>query len=144
MIIAKLDRLARNVHFVSGLMESGVEFLAVDNPHANKIMVHIMAAFAEFEREQISERTKAGLERTKARGVELGKHGKVIALQNQQTAQTRATALAPVLAEIRAAGHTTVRAICDELNRCKIPTARGATWHIPSTYALLKRSGDSG
>jgi hypothetical protein len=58
LIIAKLDRLARNVHFISGLMESGVDFVAADNPHANKLMVHLLAAFAEHEREQISQRTK--------------------------------------------------------------------------------------
>jgi DNA invertase Pin-like site-specific DNA recombinase len=59
LIIAKLDRLARNVHFISGLMESGVEFVAA--AHANKLMVHLLAAFAEHEREQISQRTKAAL-----------------------------------------------------------------------------------
>jgi hypothetical protein len=58
LIIAKLDRLARNVHFISGLMESGVDFVAADNPHANRLMVHLLAAFAEHEREQISKRTK--------------------------------------------------------------------------------------
>jgi hypothetical protein len=58
LIIAKLDRLARNVHFISGLMESGVDFVAADNTHANKLMMHMLAAFAEHEREQISQRTK--------------------------------------------------------------------------------------
>ena len=61
MIIAKLDRLARNVHFISGLMESGIDFVAADNPHATKLMVHLLAAFAEHEREQISQRTKDAL-----------------------------------------------------------------------------------
>ena len=69
LIIAKLDRLARNVHFVSGLMESGVDFVAADNPHANKLMVHMLAAFAEHEREQISQRTKDALAAAKARGI---------------------------------------------------------------------------
>jgi hypothetical protein len=55
----KLDRLARNVHFISGLLESGVDFVAADNPHANKLMVHLLAAFAEHEREQISQRKDA-------------------------------------------------------------------------------------
>ena len=77
LIIAKLDRLARNVAFISKLMESGVEFLAVDNPHANKLMVHMLAAFAEHEREQISLRTKAALQAAKARGVQLGKHSSI-------------------------------------------------------------------
>lgn len=61
LVIAKLDRLARNVHFVSGLMESGVEFVACDNPHATKVLIHIIAAFAEYEAEAISARTKAAL-----------------------------------------------------------------------------------
>jgi DNA invertase Pin-like site-specific DNA recombinase len=139
LVIAKLDRLARNVHFVSGLMESRVEFLAVDNPHANKLMVHMMAAFAEHEREQISERTKAGLERAKARGVKLGSYGKTIAQANRLEAAQRAEAMAPLLAEIRAAGLTTVRAICDELNRRQIPTPRGGIWHLPTVHTLLQR-----
>ena len=75
LIIAKLDRLARNVHFVSGLMESGVDFVAADNPHANKLMVHMLAAFAEHEREQISQRTKDALAAAKARGIRLGRNG---------------------------------------------------------------------
>lgn len=54
LLIAKLDRLARNVHFVSGLMESGLDFVACDNPHANRLMVHMLAAFAEHERDMIS------------------------------------------------------------------------------------------
>lgn len=73
LLIAKLDRLARNVAFVSNLMESGVEFLAVDMPQANKFTSHILAAVAEYEAEMISKRTKAALESAKARGVRLGK-----------------------------------------------------------------------
>jgi DNA invertase Pin-like site-specific DNA recombinase len=68
LIIAKLDRLARNVHFISGLIESAVDFVAADNPHANRLMVHMLAAFAEHEREQISTRTKDALAAAKARG----------------------------------------------------------------------------
>src|SRR6202051_1034902 len=72
LVIAKLDRLARNVHFISGLMESGVEFIAADMPTANKLTVHIMAAFAEHEAAMISARTKAALQAAKARGTNLG------------------------------------------------------------------------
>src|ERR671917_1097190 len=72
LVIAKLDRLARNVHFISGLMESGVEFVAVDMPHANRLTLHILAAVAEHEREMISQRTKAALAAAKARGKRLG------------------------------------------------------------------------
>jgi DNA invertase Pin-like site-specific DNA recombinase len=72
LIIAKLDRLARNVHFLSGLMESGVDFIACDNPHANKLTIHILAAVAEDETQRISERTKAAMAVYKARGGVLG------------------------------------------------------------------------
>ncbi len=70
--LAKLDQLARNVAFVSNLMESGVEFCAVDFPQANRLTVHILAAVAEHEAKAISERTKAALQAAKARGVTLG------------------------------------------------------------------------
>jgi DNA invertase Pin-like site-specific DNA recombinase len=70
LIIAKLDRLSRNLAFIATLMESGVEFLAADNPHANKLTVHILAAVAQHER--VSERTRSALQAAKARGQKLG------------------------------------------------------------------------
>jgi DNA invertase Pin-like site-specific DNA recombinase len=72
LVIAKLDRLSRNLAFIATLMDSGVEFLAVDNPHANKLTVHILAAVAQHEREMISERTRCALQAAKARGKKLG------------------------------------------------------------------------
>ena len=72
LVIAKLDRLARKVHFVSSLMESGVEFVAADNPHANKLTIHILVAMAEHEAEMISDRTKKALAAAKKRGTVLG------------------------------------------------------------------------
>lgn len=71
LVIAKLDRLARNVHFISGLMESNVDFVAVDMPDANRLTIHILAAVAEHERELISKRTKDALAQAKARGTKL-------------------------------------------------------------------------
>lgn len=68
LVIAKLDRLARNVHFTSGLMESGVDFVACDNPHANRLTIHILAAVAEDEAKRISDRTKTALAAYKASG----------------------------------------------------------------------------
>ena len=101
LIIAKLDRLARNVHFISGLMESGVDFVAADNPHANKLMVHLLAAFAEHEREQISQRTRDALAAAKLRGIKLGRNGaERLAPAYRAEAMERARQLAPVLAEI--------------------------------------------
>jgi DNA invertase Pin-like site-specific DNA recombinase len=102
LIIAKLDRLARNVAFISTLMESGISFLAADNPHANKLMLHILAAFAEHERDQIRARTKAALAAAKARGVELGRYGReVLSKQNQSQAMEQALQLTPMLMELR-------------------------------------------
>src|SRR5437868_1414451 len=83
LVIAKLDRLARNVAFIANLIEAGIEFVAVDNPHASRLMLHMLAAFAEHEREQISARTKAALAAAKARGVRLGAHGSVLAAQRK-------------------------------------------------------------
>lgn len=141
LIIAKLDRLGRNVAFISNLMESRVDFKAVDNPHANKLMVHLLAAFAEHEREQISTRTKDALEAAKRRGVQLGKYGKeVLSQENATAAVSFAESLRPTIESIQAAGFKTVRAIRDELNRQQIPTYRvDSKWHIPNVYAVLKR-----
>src|SRR5207302_5177810 len=72
LVIAKLDRLSRNLAFIATLMESGVEFVAVDNPHANKLTVHILAAVAQHERELIAQRTRDALQAAKARGKKLG------------------------------------------------------------------------
>jgi DNA invertase Pin-like site-specific DNA recombinase len=141
LVIARLDRLARNVHFISGLMESGVEFVAVDNPHATRLILHVMAAFAEEEARQIRARTKAAIAAARARGVEWGKFGKVLARQNAEAAKARAVELAPAVAEIRAAGIVTVRGIAEELNRRGIPSPRGARWHVPAVFRLLKRIG---
>jgi DNA invertase Pin-like site-specific DNA recombinase len=72
LLVAKIDRLARNVSFLANLLESGVEFVACDNPHATRLTIHILAACAEEEARAISSRTKAALQAAKARGVKLG------------------------------------------------------------------------
>jgi DNA invertase Pin-like site-specific DNA recombinase len=72
LVIAKLDRLSRNLAFIATLMDSGAEFVAVDNPHANKLTIHILAAVAQHEREMIAQRTREALAAAKARGVKLG------------------------------------------------------------------------
>jgi len=139
LIIAKLDRLARNVHFISGLMESGVDFVAADNPHANKLMLHMLAAFAEHEREQISERTKSALAAAKSRGVKLGKNGAKLAEKNKADAHEFAMSVRGTINEIRARGFTTMRAIRDELNQRDIPAPRGGKWHIPTLLRVLSK-----
>jgi DNA invertase Pin-like site-specific DNA recombinase len=85
LVIAKLDRLSRDVAFIATLMK-GVDFLAVDNPHANQFTVHILAAVAEFERDAISKRTKEALAAAKARGVKLGDYARIAAAKRKATA----------------------------------------------------------
>lgn len=139
LVIARLDRLARSVHFISGLMERKVPFVAVEFPDATPLMLHIHAAMAEHERKLISERTKAGLEQARARGVKLGTYGKVLARQNRDKARALAKELRPGIKELRKAGKTTVREIMEELNRRGIKTQRGGQWHPHTVNVLLHR-----
>lgn len=149
--IAKLDRLARNVHFVASLMESGVEFVAADNPHANKLTIHILVAMAEHEAEMISARTKAALAAAKKRGIRLGgfrgkvpsaKHRALSAAALRRKADARAADLAPTIKELQAAGVTSLRAIADGLNAKNIPTARGqGNWSAVQVMRVLERLG---
>jgi DNA invertase Pin-like site-specific DNA recombinase len=141
LIIAKLDRLARNVHFISGLMESGVDFVAADNPHANKLMVHLLAAFAEHERERISQRTKDALAAAKARGARLGRNGADrLAPAYRAEAVQRARQLAPVLAEMKSAG-LSARQMVAELTLRGIQTPTGARWHAQTVLRTIDRAG---
>jgi DNA invertase Pin-like site-specific DNA recombinase len=141
LIIAKLDRLARNVHFISGLIESGVDFVAADNPHANKLMVHMLAAFAEHEREQISQRTKDALAAAKARGIRLGRNAADrLAPAFRAEAIGRARELAPLLVELKSAG-LSARRIAAELTTRRIPTPNGGQWHAQTVIRLLDRAG---
>jgi DNA invertase Pin-like site-specific DNA recombinase len=125
LVIAKLDRLARSVHFISGLMEAGVEFVAVDMPQANKLTVHIMAAMAEFEAQAISQRTKAGLAVLKDRGVQLGNPRWSESIEARKAKV--ALAPAPAVLEMMHKHHSeglTLRAIADKLNALGLRTRR--------------------
>lgn len=140
LVIARLDRLTRNLHFVSGLMESGVDFVAVDNPHANKFMVHILAAVAEHERDLISQRTKAALAAAKARGVDLGRYGRtVLAPRNRAAADAFAHEIAGTVEQLRREGATTVRALTEAMNDRGVATRNGGRWHVQTTHRLLRR-----
>jgi len=139
LIIAKLDRLARNVHFISGLLESNVNFVAVDQPTKDRFMLHIQAAFAEEEARKISVRTKEALAAAKRQGVDIGATGRVRAKRYQAEAAERATDLRPLIEELRGAGFTQLRQIRDELNRRGVPSPGGAQWHLPTVHRTLKR-----
>ena len=96
LLIAKLDRLSRNVAFIAALMDGNTEFVACDNPHATRLTLHILAAVAEHEREAISQRTKAALQAAKARGTRLGRNGaERLAPNNKAAAINRAEQLEP-------------------------------------------------
>lgn len=139
LVIAKLDRLARNVAFVSTLMETGVEFVAVDAPFANRLMIHVLSAVAEFEREQISERTKAALAAAKARGVKLGSHGAVLAAERKAEASRVAFMLQPQVLAARDAGCQTLMEYAGFLTSVGAPTPGGGLWHSSTVKRLLDR-----
>lgn len=139
LVIAKLDRLARNVALIANLMDSRVEFVCCDMPDANRLTLHIMAAMAEYERTAISERTKVALAAAKARGVVLGANGAKIAAQRIEEADAFARRMAPVIQGLRAEGFSTIRALTEEMNRRSVPSARGGKWHEMTVFRLLAR-----
>jgi len=142
LLIARLDRLARNVAFIANLMDSDVEFVAVDMPQANRLTIHILAAVAEHEREMISQRTKAALAAAKARGKKLGN-------PNYQEALARARAalgyrpppsqVLDLMTDWRQKGDT-LRNIAERLNGVNNRTPQGAKWYPSSVRAALLRN----
>lgn len=154
LIIAKLDRLSRDAHFLLGLQKAGVRFVAADMPEANETMVGFMAIMAQHEREMISRRTKEALAAAKARGVKLGNPkgaahlhglGNAAAVEAVKENAARRTAdLQPVVEDIQAAGFTSVRGLARELNRRGILTPRGGRWHPTSAARLLERLAAQG
>lgn len=132
--VAQLDRLSRDVHFISGLMTRRVRFVVAGlgiNPDPH--LLHIHAAVAEQERRQISERTRAGLQAAKERGTRLGNPN--IGYINQTAASQRATELRSVFQSLRG---LTLRAAADELNRRKVATPRGLRWS-PMTVKRVRQ-----
>jgi DNA invertase Pin-like site-specific DNA recombinase len=146
LVIAKLDRLARNVHFISGLMETKVKFVACDMPEATPFMLHIYAAVAEQEARAISARTKAALAAAKAKGVTkdgrplvLGRTGiEILAPKYRAEAKARAEQLAPVIRELQGNGYS-MRSIASELEKRKVPTPRGGSWHPQLVKRVVQR-----
>jgi DNA invertase Pin-like site-specific DNA recombinase len=145
LIVAKLDRLARNVGFISALMESGVEFIAADMPHANKVTLQMLAVFAEYERDLISERTRRALAQAKERGTVLGgpKRLEASALgvaANKANAERFAANVLPIIREIQASGVTTLRGVARALTARGVQSARGVPWSPEAVSNILKRS----
>lgn len=153
LLIAKLDRLARNVAFIANLMESGVPFVAVDMPEANRLTIHILAAVAEHEREMISQRTKAALQAAKARGIRLGGDrgyrpseapDRALAAAGRRASADRAAhAILPVIQELRDEGHTSLNALASRLNALGHVTPRGGRWTATAVKRALERVGET-
>ena len=150
LVVAKLDRLARNAAFLLNLRDAGVEFVACDMPDANRMTVGILAVVAEDESERISVRTKDALAAAKRRGVKLGGfRGSKITAEARALGQAaiaarsdaRAADLAHILAMLRAQGVTSLGALAKELTARCIPTARGqATWTPMQVSRVLART----
>jgi len=151
LVIAKLDRLARKVAFLANLMDADVDVVAVDMPFANRFTLHIMAAVAEQEAEQVSQRTKAALQAAKARGQKLGwsipsRRGEQAeaslkgAVVNRAKADQHAANVLPVIRAIERAGLTTLQGIADALNARGIRTARGRRWYASTVRNLVGRA----
>lgn len=139
LLIAKLDRLARNVHFISGLLESGVKFTAIDMPNADRFMLHVYAAMAEEEARRISERTTAALAAAKARGVRLGANGAALAARHKADANKRVKAIECCLRQLIQVERLTFRRAADRMNTMQVPTAEGKFWHSTSVFRAWKR-----
>ncbi|PDS75451.1 recombinase family protein [Rhizobium sp. L43] len=136
LVIAKLDRLSRDVHFISGLLKSGVPIKACDMPNADNFQFHIMAAVAEKEREMIADRTKVAIAAKRARGQEWGTNAARV-----EEANTFADSLAEVLQGLIDSGIDSPAAIAKALNDRAIRTPRGAQWGTGQVVRLLSRNG---
>lgn len=141
LLIAKLDRLARNVHFISGLLESNVNFVAVDMPTKDRFMIQLQAAFAEEEARRISQRTKEALAAAKRRGTDVGATGRLLARRHKKEAQERAEGFREAFLAARDSGARTTADFRDVLNSNGVPGPGGRRWHLPNTYRTLRRLG---
>lgn len=144
--VAKLDRLSRDVHFISGLMAHRVPFLVAElGPDVDPFILHLFAALAEKERAMISARTKSALAAAKARGVKLG--GPKLAKARKAALETigavadnHAANVLPIIHEIRKTGATTLREIAKALNARGVQTARGGQWYAMTVRNVLSRA----
>jgi DNA invertase Pin-like site-specific DNA recombinase len=152
LIVAKLDRLSRNVAFLAALQDSGTKFVAADMPEANELTIHIMAAVAQAERKAISQRTKEALAAARARGVVLGgrrsnshdlRHGPAAsAAIRTRTAQERAHKVARQIEALRMQGHLSLRQLAAALTEKGITAPRGGGWSAAQVRTVLRRCDD--
>jgi DNA invertase Pin-like site-specific DNA recombinase len=143
VVIAKLDRLARNAEFLLRLQNSGVDFVCCDCPNADRFTVGILALVAQRERELISERTRLGMAAAKTKGVKLGTPNpeKAVAAMisaNKSAKVEFAAKVFPIIEEIKSAGVSTLRGVCACLNRRGIPTRNGKNWYPATVRNILK------
>jgi DNA invertase Pin-like site-specific DNA recombinase len=144
--VAKLDRLSRDVHFISGLMAHRVPFVVAElGPEVDPFVLHLYAALAEKERSLISARTKSALAAAKARGTKLGNPELATARKSavasiKAEADRAAANVLPIIEDIRKSGAATLRQIADALNARGIPTARGGKWYPMTVSNVLARS----
>jgi DNA invertase Pin-like site-specific DNA recombinase len=151
LVVAKLDRLSRNVAFLATLQESGVRFVAADMPEANELTIHIMAAVAQAERKAISKRTKEALAAAKARGTKLGgnrgnlddlKKGPAIsAAVRRKASEDRAAKVRKHIDAVKAQGAVSLRQIAAALNERGIRTSRGGEWSAIQVQRVLSAEG---
>jgi DNA invertase Pin-like site-specific DNA recombinase len=148
LVIAKLDRLSRKVSFVSSLMDAGVRFVAVDNPSANELTIHILAAVAQAERKAIGERTKAALAAAKLRGRILGNPRladvRPLAVKAAcDQADSFAANVLPTIRHLQASGCRSLRSIAEVLNARGILSSRGNQWTPMGVLRILQRRSRS-
>ena len=147
LVVAKLDRLSRNLLFLVTLMESGVEFECCDMPDANKLTLHVLGAVAENESTRVRERTKLALAEAKIRGVQLGNPHTDIRLKagrkgnrvQRNEANDFAKEILPLIDGIKASGLASLKDISQALNARGVTTQRGGVWHPSTVSNILKR-----
>ena len=151
LVVAKLDRLARDAHFLLGLKDAGVEFVCVDMPSANRLTVGIMAMVAEEEARMISARTKTALAAAKRRGTKLGKPENLTAAAQRKgtsasinrrrlLAERWRADVGPVVRKLIEDGGRTLREVAQELNDLSMPARRGGAWTATQVWRVSQRS----
>ena len=146
VVVSKLDRLSRDVAFISGLMSRGVAFIVTElGPDVDPFILHLYAALSEKERALISQRTREGLQKVKERGVRLGnptnlREAQIKGMESNRTnANAFAESVLPIIHTFREKG-LSLRKVVKELNERRIPTARGGCWHLKTLQNVLARS----